>query len=41
LQIAGKNETARGFVARMEKSLEGIRKMDADKYYPAEDVEQP
>jgi hypothetical protein len=39
LQIAGKNETARGFVARMEKSLEEIRKMDADKYYPAEDVE--
>jgi hypothetical protein len=36
LQMVGKNDSAREFVTNMEKSVEEIRRMDADKYFLVE-----
>ncbi len=36
LQTVGKNDAAREFVDRMEKSLEAIRRLDADKFFTGE-----
>lgn len=36
LATVGKNNNARQFVEKMEKSIEKIRQMDADKYFPVE-----
>lgn len=36
LQTVGKNESARQFVSRMEKSVEEVRQLDTDRYYPVE-----
>lgn len=35
LSVIGRNEASVNFIDRMEKSLEKIRRMDADKYFPA------
>jgi len=34
LSTVGKNDSARQFVGKMEKSIEEIRRLDADKYFP-------
>lgn len=36
LQTVVRNESARAFVSRMEKSVEEIRRLDADRYFPCD-----
>ena len=36
LQAVGKNDAARLFVSKMEKAVEEVRRLDADKYFPAD-----